>query len=117
MGTSHASEHSTIESALHNFLPPSPSPPPVAHTNGRGGGGHLSRLEDRAEANREKWAGYHRTPAEHLLILIEEVGEVARAMQEGNGGYDWPPAYNAAVYQELADVGAVVLAMMGECGE
>ena len=76
---------------------------------------HLSNIAAQREKNRERWQDYTRTPAEHLLILTEEVGEVARAMQDGKHGYQWPPAYNGIVYQELVDVGAVVLAMMEEC--
>ena len=72
-------------------------------------------LQAQRERNRERWGHYTRTPAEHLLILVEEVGEVARAMQDGKHGYQWPPDYNGIALQELIDVGAVVLAMMEEC--
>lgn len=77
---------------------------------------HLNSIAMQREINRERWGGYQRTPAEHLLILTEEVGEVARAMQYGKQtGYQWPPEYNSIVYRELVDVGAVVLAIMEEC--
>ena len=79
--------------------------------------GHAQALIDQAENNLLTWGEYERTPAEHLLILMEEVGEVARAMQTAPTSYQWPPAYNEAVYAELIDVGAVVLAMMRDCAE
>jgi NTP pyrophosphatase (non-canonical NTP hydrolase) len=78
---------------------------------------YLLPLKKRAEQNATKWADFTRTPAEHLLILTEEVGEVARAMQTGYDGYQWPPAYSHDVMRELIDAGAVVLAMMIACGE
>lgn len=78
---------------------------------------HVANLCEQRERNRRRWADYRRTPAEHLLILTEEVGEVARAMQDSARGYQWPPAYNGIVYQELVDVGAVVLAMLEDCAE
>lgn len=67
--------------------------------------------------NQARWKGYARTPAEHPLILTEEVGEIARAMQGGVGEYRWPPEYNPAVYHELIDAAAVLLAMAFECLE
>jgi hypothetical protein len=78
---------------------------------------HLEAIAAQRERNRVNWVGYERTPAEHLLLAQEELGEVARAMQFGPGpvAYQWPPAYNANVYDELVDLGAVVLAMMEEC--
>jgi NTP pyrophosphatase (non-canonical NTP hydrolase) len=112
-----------------SWFAPSPVPlPPAPIPSGQGGEGlvtagwlmsdHLSAIVTQREANRERWKGYLRTPAEHLLILTEEVGEVARAMQDGKtpAGYQWPPQYNNIVYRELVDVGAVVLAMLEECG-
>ena len=78
---------------------------------------HLAAIAAQVSKNREDWAGYTRTPAEHLLLCSEELGEVARAMQKNMLGYQWPPAYTADVYQELVDLGAVVVAMMMECDE
>ena len=75
---------------------------------------HLEILEDKAKENAERWSEFERTPAEHLLIATEELGEVARAMQ-GTRWYTWPPEYNEKVYDELVDLGAVIVAMMGEC--
>ena len=110
-------------SARDTLMSPSPVPLPRASMPTRAGGGegitgseNLSAIAAQREANRERWKGYLRTPAEHLLILTEEVGEVARAMQDSkDNGYQWPPEYNSIVYRELVDVGAVVLAMMEEC--
>ena len=75
---------------------------------------HLAAIKMQEERNTYRWSDYTRTPAEHLLILTEEVGEVARAMQ-GGAEYTWPPVYSKEVYRELVDVGAVVLAMMKAC--
>lgn len=71
----------------------------------------LAAIREQYERNLADWAGYTRTPSDHHLILVEEVGEVASAMQD-----TWPPAYNQNVMRELVDAGAVVLAMMVECG-
>jgi hypothetical protein len=65
--------------------------------------------------NREHWSNHPCTPAEHLLIAAEELGEVARSMQERGDFYQWPPMYGPESYAELVDLGAVVLAMMLEC--
>lgn len=73
-------------------------------------------IQQQERRNREKWKDYHRTPAEHLLIATEELGEVARAMQGGEAeAYIWPPQYGPGVAEELIDLGAVVLAMLMEC--
>jgi NTP pyrophosphatase (non-canonical NTP hydrolase) len=76
---------------------------------------HLNAIAKRYGANQRKWAGYHRTPADHLLIAAEELGEVSRSMQTFEGRYVWPPRYTPTTYEELVDLGAVVLAMMNEC--
>lgn len=103
-------------------LSPSPAPVPRAPIPVRCGAGeglpnlrHLAAIVEQHEHNCERWNGYECTPAEHLLIATEELGEVARAMQTNMLGYQWPPAYNEDVYRELVDLGAVVLAMMKAC--
>jgi NTP pyrophosphatase (non-canonical NTP hydrolase) len=75
----------------------------------------LAMLAARERENRERWKNYARTPAEPLLIATEELGEVARSMQERGDFYQWPPMYGPESYAELVDLGAVVLAMMLEC--
>jgi len=76
----------------------------------------LRAIEGRTMENDQRWAGYERTPAEHLLIAAEELGEVAEAMQSDSvGGYRWPPEFSDQVYEELCDLGAVVVAMMRRC--
>lgn len=77
-------------------------------------------IERQVRKNAHIWGGYERTPAEHLLIATEELGEVARAMQTPDpvgGRYQWPPQYSSRVYAELVDLGAVIVAMMQECDE
>lgn len=85
------------------------------HTTNARKSKHLRMLGRQFVANQKRWAGYSRTPAEHLLILTEEVGEVARSMQTFEEDYCWPPRYTPTTYDELVDAGAVILAMMAEC--
>ena len=74
----------------------------------------LMDMWDQCSANEERWAHLKRTPSEYMVIAMEELGEVARAMQGDGGEYQWPPVYSERVYEELQDLGAVVLAMMVE---
>ena len=71
----------------------------------------LGDISRQYEHNRGKWGHYQRTPAEHLVIAMEEIGEVARAMQGDGDVYRWPPQYDERVYEELIDASAVLYAM------
>ncbi|MCA1788746.1 MAG: hypothetical protein LC667_02495 [Thioalkalivibrio sp.] len=78
---------------------------------------HFEEIVEQMEENRRRHGGFSQhTPSEQLVVLMEEVGEIARALQEpGDGFYIWPPEYSDAVYRELVDAGAVILAMMEQC--
>ena len=78
---------------------------------------HFVDVDTQRRENKAKWGHYHRTPAEHLLILTEEVGEIARSMQTSGAKYVWPPQYGPDTYAELVDAAAVILAMMEDCDE
>lgn len=75
----------------------------------------IADMQEQLEVNRMRWGGSPPTPAEHLLILVEEVGEIAHALQGGNGVYQWPPSYTVDAYEEIIDTAAVLLEMAYEC--
>lgn len=75
----------------------------------------IADIREQWETNRLRWGAHSPTPAEHLLILTEEVGEIAQAMQKDGAFYGWPPAYNQDVYEEIIDSAAVLLEMAYEC--
>lgn len=80
----------------------------------------LHDIQEQWAKNQDRWKGYTRKPAEHLLILTEEVGEVARSMQSEPAIDDmhvWPPEYTEDTYHEIIDAAAVLLAMAFECRE
>jgi NTP pyrophosphatase (non-canonical NTP hydrolase) len=102
-------------------IPPSLTTEPARAliSSGRVGGTladeYLAAIKSQAAENAERWAAYERTPAEHLLLLIEEIGEVANSMQGTRDHYLWPPAYTRWTVEELIDAGAVILAMLLNC--
>lgn len=70
-----------------------------------------SVMAERARQN-TKWGVQDHTPAEWMMILMEEVGEFARAEMEAR----YRDADPIRMREELVQVVAVALAML-ECGD
>ncbi len=65
----------------------------------------LDAIHLRAKENLEKWGDFPRADSLWLMILVEEVGEVAKAMLEGK---------QLDFMNELLDCAAVVIEWLAE---
>jgi len=75
---------------------------------------NLEVLKERVEQNR-KWGKQNHSMTEWLTILVEEVGEVAQAMQKNSFASKETDADN--LYKELIQVAAVASAMAEQARE
>lgn len=86
------------------LFPPEPTPEEIEDAdNGHGQANPVEQILAERVRQDEKWGEQNHNPFVWLSILIEEVGEVGKALIERDGkGY----------YEEVMQVGAVALSMM-----
>lgn len=68
----------------------------------------IAQVIDERRRQDEKWGAQHRGPGGWLAILVEEIGEVAKAIREGRG---------SGCRDELIRVAAVAVAAIESCDQ